>query len=305
MIKSLRHCDHHQQLYRSQLSILQAFGSEISLLVLCDANLNLGTKSELLKHTFEDVGLRMSSPPTNFLTLQVKFKFCSLIVACVRIHTHTHTEFLSRASNTLFHLCLQGFDLNSSAWLHEVINDDDFTCHTRAVKYPECHILPLQTVDFILLYGLRQRMYEIIKPDAQKCCMWMMAVFSWSGPLWYTASPYRHINQRSFPRSHLEMNTVQSFLRTSILPLHEVSQPMNTKGKTHSTHSGCLSSNYHRRLSPEKTILHRHRNMMWFPLFFFFRECAWMFILCRLGAAGYSGLLNTQKRKGPKLRHDE
>lgn len=180
----------------------------------------------------------------------------------------THTGFFfSRASNTLFHWCLEGFDLNFSAWLHEVINDDDFTCHTAAAKDPVDHILPLQIVYSILLYGLRQRMYEIIKPDGQKCCMWMMAVFSGSSPLWYTASPNRCINQRSFLWSHLEINTVQSFLRTSIFPLHELSQPMNTKGKTQSTHSGCLSSNYRRRLSPEETILHRHRNMMWFPLF--------------------------------------
>lgn len=30
-----------------------------------------------------------------------------------------------------------------------------------------------------------------------------------------------------------------------------------------------------------------------------------MFILCTLGAAGYSELLNAEKRKGPKLRHDK
>lgn len=197
----------------------------------------------------------MSSPPTNVLALQMKFKCCSLIC--------------SMCKNTLFfwYWCLQGFDSNFSAWLHEVINDDDFTCHKGAAKDPVDHILPLQIASSILLYGLCQRMYEIIKSDGQKCCMWMMAVFSESGPLWYTAYSNRCINQRSFPLSYLEMNTVQSFLRTSILPLQEVSQPMNTKGKTHSTHSGCLSSNYRRRLFPEETILHRHRNTMWFPPF--------------------------------------
>lgn len=164
------------------------------------------------------------------------------------------------------------------------------------------HIVPLQIASSILLYGFCQRMYEIIKPDGQKCCMWMMAIFSERGPLRHTAFPNRYINQRSFPRSHLEMNTVQPFLRSSILLLHEVSQPMNTKGKTHSTHSGCLSSNYHRRLSPEERILHQHSKMIWFSSCFFSHECAQMFIFMRFGAAGYSRFLKAESRTRPRLQ---
>lgn len=165
-------------------------------------------------------------------------------------------------------------------------------------RAPVDHIVPLQIASSILLYGFCQRMYEIVKPDGQKCCMWMMAIFSESGPLWCTAFPNTYINQRSFPRSHLEMNTAQPFLRSSILPLHEVSLPMNTKGKTHSTHSGCLSSNYHGRLSPEERILHRRSNMMWFSSCFSFHECVQMFIFMRFGAAGYSRSLNAASRTG-------
>lgn len=34
----------------------------------------------------------------------------------------------------------------------------------------------------------------------------------------------------------------------------------------------------------------------------FFRECAWMFTLCTLGAAGYGGLLNAESGKRPKVQ---
>lgn len=166
------------------------------------------------------------------------------------------------------------------------------------------HIVPLQIASSILLYGFCQRMYEIIKPDGQKCCMWMMAIFSESGPLWCTAFPNRYINQRSFPRSHLEMNTAQPFLRSSILPLHEVSLPMNTKGKTHSTHSGCLSSNYHRRLSPEERILHQHSNMMWFSsCFFFFSTSVYRCLFpCALVQQVTAGRWKLRAEQGPKLQ---
>lgn len=162
------------------------------------------------------------------------------------------------------------------------------------------HIVPLQIASSILLYGFCQRMYEIIKPDGQKCCMWMMAIFSESGPLWCTAFPNRYINQRSFPRSHLEMNTAQPFLRSSILLLHEVSLPMNTKGKTHSIHSGCLSSNYHRRFLLRREFFTSTAIWCDFLPVFFFHECVQMFVCMRFGAAGYSRLLRAEQ--GPKLQ---
>lgn len=230
--------------------------------------------------------------------------------ACTKKHTYTNKQtlpvfFLHLFFSNLFHWRLQGFNLNLSAWMPDVINGDDFTCHTAAAKDPVDHIVPLQIVYSILLYGLRQRMYEIIKPDGRKCCAWMMVTFSESGPLWRTVFPNRHINQRSFPRSHLEMNTVQSFLRTSILPVHEVSQPMNTKGKIHSTLSGCLSSNYHRRLSTEEQIFHQHSNMMRFPVFLFAPPprpvCAQMFISVHVG----SNRLRWEGKEARAAAHDD
>lgn len=70
-----------------------------------------------------------------------------------------------------------------------MINGEDFTCHTRAVKDPVKHIATRQIFFSILLYSLHQRMYENIKPDGQKCHAWIMILLSESVSLQCIAFP--------------------------------------------------------------------------------------------------------------------
>lgn len=62
-------------------------------------------------------------------------------------------------------------NIGTSIQVHEVINGDDFICHTGAAKDRVKHIGPPQRFFCFLLYGLHQRTHEDIKSDGQKYCV--------------------------------------------------------------------------------------------------------------------------------------
>lgn len=111
-------------------------------------------------------------------------------------------------------------------------------------KEPLKRIAPAQISVSLHLHGRRLRTRENIKPERQKCWLWMMVVF------WQSA-PRCRINQRRFPRSRSGMKTVEPLPHTSVLPLPEVSRSAKAKGQR-TLLTGCLSQNYFKTLFPQR-----------------------------------------------------